>query len=381
MMSNPFYLQEVPVDAPFCDRDRELTELQSYAEAKANVVLFSPRRYGKTSLVKRIQNSLANKGAVTLFADFFGVASVGDVASRLAKAVFVITHKKDPLWKSALRAMKSFRPVLKPDPSGGVSLSVEPTTAGKGGLELLDETMDSLREFVNTTKSLVHVALDEFQEIVTLREALQVEGIMRTQIQQLQASHFFIGSRRRILLGIFNQRQRPFFQSAINYPLNLLPSDELVQFISGQFKKNQRKCTETVARRLASLTGYHPYYSQKLAFFVYELSKTVTEETVDHGIERLILSERPVFEATLQGLSPHQRLLLQALAREPTPKLLASGYIQKHRLGSVGGVQHSSRQLEELDLIEKDEETGRWRLVDPILAVWLRMQMEEKLSQ
>ena len=380
-MGNPFYLQEVPLDAPFCDRNRELTELQSYAEAKANVVLFSPRRYGKTSLVKRIQNTLANKGAVTLFADFFGVASVDDIASRLAKAVFVTTHKKDPLWKSALRAMKSFRPVLKPDPSGGVSLSVEPSTAGKGGLGLLDETMDSLREFVNTTKSFVHVALDEFQEIVTLREALQVEGIMRTHIQQLQASHFFIGSRRRILLGIFNERQRPFFQSAINYPLNLLPSDELVQFIAGQFKKNQRKCTETVARRLASLTGYHPYYSQKLAFFVYELSKTVTEEAVDHGIERLILSERPVFEAILQGLSPHQRLLLQALAREPTPKLLASGYIQKHGLGSVGGVQHSSRQLEELDLIEKDGETRGWRLVDPILASWLRMQMEEKLSQ
>jgi hypothetical protein len=380
-MGNPFYHQEIPVDAPFCNRNRELKELQSYAEAKANVVLFSPRRYGKTSLVKRIQKALANKGAVTVFADFFGVASVEDVASRLAKAVFVITHKKDPLWKSALRAMKSFRPVLKPDPSGGVSLSVEPSTAGKGGLELLEETMDSLREFINTTKSLVHVALDEFQEIVTLREALQIEGIMRTQIQQHQASYFFIGSRRRILLGIFNERQRPFFQSAINYPLRLLPSDELVEFIAEQFKKSQRKCAKAQARRLAFLTGDHPYYSQKLAFFVYELSKTVTEEAVDQGMERLILSERPVFEATIQGLSPHQRLFLQALAKEPTPKLLASGYIQKYGLGSVGGVQHSSRQLEELDLIEKDEETGVWRLVDPILAIWLRMQMEEKLPR
>jgi len=68
------------------------------------------------------------------------------------------------------------------------------------------------------------------------------------------------------------------------------------------------------------------------------------------------------------------------LAKEETPKLLASGYIQKHGLGSVGGIQHSSRQLEELDLIEEDEVTWRWRLVDPILAIWLRMQMEEKLS-
>lgn len=380
-MGNPFYLQEVPVDAPFCNRKKELKELQAYAEAKANVVLFSPRRYGKTSLVKRIQNTLSNKGAITLFADFFGVASVDDMASRLAKAVFVITHKKDPIWKLALRAMKSFHPVLKPDPSGGVSLSVEPSGAVKSGLKLLEETMDSLQEFINATKSLVHVALDEFQEIVTLKEALQIEGLMRTHIQQQQASYFFIGSRRRILLGIFNERQRPFFQSAINYPLKLLPTDELAKFIDDQFKENQRKCSAAMAKKLVSLTGFHPYYSQKLAFFVYELSKTVTEETINRGMGKLILSEKPVFEAILQGLSPHQRLLLQALAKETAPKLLASGYIQKHGLGSVGGVQHSSRLLEELDLIEKDAETGEWRPVDPILAIWLRMQMEEKLSQ
>jgi hypothetical protein len=69
------------------------------------------------------------------------------------------------------------------------------------------------------------------------------------------------------------------------------------------------------------------------------------------------------------------------LAKEATSKLLASGYNQKHGLGSVGGIQHSSRQLEELDLIEKDEQIAVWRPVDPILAIWLRMQMEEKLSQ
>ena len=136
-----------------------------------------------------------------------------------------------------------------------------------------------------------------------------------------------------------------------------------------------------MANKLASLTGFHPYYSQKLAFFVYELSKTVTEESINCGMEKLILSEKPVFEAILQGLSPHQRLLLQALAKEATSKLLASGYLQKHGLGSVGGVQHSSRQLEELDLIEKDEETGKWCPVDPILEVWLKMQTEEKLSR
>jgi len=69
---------------------------------------------------------------------------VDDVASRLAKAVFAVTHRKAPLWKKALHAVRSFRPVLKPDLEGGFSLSVEPSAAGKKGLSLLEETMESL---------------------------------------------------------------------------------------------------------------------------------------------------------------------------------------------------------------------------------------------
>ncbi len=109
-MRNPFYMQEIPINAPFCDRDEELKELQSYAEAKANVVLFSPRRYGKTSLVKRVRKRLARNGAATIFTDFVGVGSVEDVAVRMAKAVFAVTYGKDPLWKTALRTILSFRP-------------------------------------------------------------------------------------------------------------------------------------------------------------------------------------------------------------------------------------------------------------------------------
>lgn len=147
-----------------------------------------------------------------------------------------------------------------------------------------------------------------------------------------------------------------------------------------QFTRSKKKCSEELARKLASVAGYHPYYSQKLAFFVYELSGTVTEDAISQGIEKLIQSEKPVFEAIVQGLPPHQRLLLQALAKEPTQKLLASDYIRNHRLRSVGGVQHSARHVEDLDLIEKDEEIGFWRLVDPVFAMWLRKQTEERVS-
>lgn len=375
-MSNPFYLHEVPVDAPFCDRLGELRELLSYAEAPANVVLYSPRRYGKTSLVRRIQHALNERGAITIFADFFGVASVEDVAARLAKAVFQVTHGNEGFWKRALKAIGSFRPVLRPDMEGGLSLSVEPSSPNRTGVELLEDTLDSLAVFVRDTGGLVHVALDEFQEIVVLKEALSVEAALRSRIQKQKASWFFVGSRRRVLLGIFNDRQRPFFQSAINYPLPPLPREELVEFLTAQFEAGQKPCGRDLSRAIADKVGGHPYYTQKLAFLMFEHCDTVTWDAIPVAFQKLIASERPVFEAIIQGLSPHQRLFLRAIALEPTDKPLASAYLQRHRLGSVGGVQHSMHRLGALDLIEK---TDLWRVVDPLFIGWLKNQAQESI--
>jgi len=379
MPKNPFFFFTLPVDAPFCNRKEELQQLTSYALSGANVLLYSPRRYGKTSLVKRVQKELADGGAVTIFADFFGVGTVYDVAARLAKAVFAVTHQDQPLWKKALKTVTSFRPVLKPDSESGLVLSVEPSSAGRVGLPLLEETMESLSRFIAETERPIHIALDEFQEIGELREALPVEALLRTHIQHHRGSYFFVGSRRRVLLAIFNERQRPFFQSAINYELKPLPAAELAAFVQERFAAGGKQCPESSAQLLVSSVAYHPYYAQKLAFFVFELAGRVTDTRISEGLEQLVLAEAPTFEALLQGLSLHQRTLLRTLAQEPTDKLLAHEFVSRHRLGSLSGVQHSARQLERLDLIEKSEQGGVWRVVDPLFATWLVRQVEARL--
>ncbi len=93
----------------------------------------------------------------------------------------------------------------------------------------------------------------------------------------------------------------------------------------------------------------------------------------------MLLSEKPVFEAILQGLPPGQRLLLRALAKEPTQKPMASAFMARHRIGSGAGVHHSLQKLKDMDVIEKDEKTGLWRTVDPLFAAWLRRQDEVRL--
>ncbi len=368
---NPFIFKEIPVDSPFCNRQKELKELQAYAEGKASVVLFSPRRFGKTSLVKRVQKNLADKGFTTLFADFFGVTSVEEVAQRLAKAVFEVTKPKKNLFQTAIQLIKSFRPVLKPDESGGVSLSVEFVAPQKKELDTLEETFASLNLFAKEVGNKLHVVLDEFQEITEIKESPQMEGILRTHIQTHPFSYFFVGSRRRVLLSMFNDRKRPFFQSAINYELAALPGGELAPFLIEMFRQGGKKCSPEIAEIISKKISRHPYYSQKFSFFIFELSgREIEEKDVGAGFEYLMGSEKQTFEAILQGLAPKQIALLKAIANEPSPSIFSMDYMQRHRLGSTGGVQGAMKRLTALDLVEKTEEKF-FQVVDPVFREWL----------
>lgn len=369
-MANPFYIKQINLDAPFCNRVKEIDELTAFAESKNNVVLHSPRRFGKTSLAHRVQKRLADLGAVTIFTDFFGVGSVDEVAERMAEAVFTVTRGNEPVWKTAMRLITSFRPLLRPNEDGGFELTVE-HAGGKRGLPLLRDTLESLGNFIRDAKCLVHIVLDEFQEIVTLPDYLKIEAVMRTEIQKHEASYFFVGSRRRVLNAIFNERERPFFRSAFDYQLKPLPEDELGVFIARQFAVNGKTCGSTESLSLVKLVNCYPYYAQKLAHFVYERSGLiVTPNDVKDGFNDLLSTEKTVFEAIVQGIPSQQRLFLRALAIEPTDHPYSKNYARQHNIGSLSALQNAVKQLEQLDLIEKDE-NGVWRLVDPIFCIWL----------
>jgi hypothetical protein len=370
---NPFYLREIPLNSPFCDREKDMREIVSHAQSLANVVLYSPRRFGKTSLMKRAQHELANDGAVTIYSHFYGVSSVDDVAGRLTKAIFKVTYEKKSLFDKAIRAIRSFRPVIvmTPDEEKGFSVGVQMAQTGASGFDLLEDVMESLGEFIKESGSLVHITLDEFQEITELPGALKIEGIMREQIQQQQAAYTFVGSRRRVLLAIFNEKQRPFFQSAINYKLGPLPREEFAEFIAALFEFGGKRCDIQTAGNLVDRVQCFPYYAQKLAYFVFmDAARKVKEEDLKRGFRLLLDGESSAFEGILMGLAPQQIALLKAVAEEPSPSIYSQDYMRRHRLGSIGGTQGAARKLSLLDLIEQDRKKG-WQVVDPVFGEWL----------
>ncbi|MFC1580095.1 ATP-binding protein, partial [Thermodesulfobacteriota bacterium] len=319
-MANPFTLKVIPPDSDFCDRDHELEELSAHIRNRENVVLFSPRRYGKTSLIRRLQSVLSRQKAFTIYADFFMVTSLEDLSARIAGSVYSVLHQRESLLKKGarfLKIFKSFRPVFKPSADGNLTLSVEVSSPSLGGADLLEKVMEELGDFVRQEKNVCHIAFDEFQEITELKDEA-VEGILRRHIQEQQASYFFVGSRRRILLEMFNQRSRPFYQSAIMYPLKPLPHEDLATFLVQQFKGGGKGCSRALAKEMSEKVCQYPYYAQLLAYNVFEVSgRTVKEVDIEAGFEKLLASERYGYEALVQGLTGPQIALLKALAGDP----------------------------------------------------------------
>ena len=247
---------------------------------------------------------------------------------------------------------------------------MEPVVSGASGIELIDNVLEELGRFIRKEAIQAHIVFDEFQEITELKNS-PIEGVLRKHIQEHQASYFFVGSRRRTLLDIFNQKSRPFYQSAIMYPLRPLPHEDLVSFLVDGFSRGKKRCSKKIAGAISTMVSQYPYYTQALAYNVYEVSgNTVKSRDIETGFQNLIASERYGYEAIVQGLTGPQISLLKAIADDPASKILTADYMERHKL-SVGGIQYARNKLERLDIIEKVDNV--WRVVDPIFRVWLSM--------
>ena len=370
-MTNPFTIGLVESGDEFCNRTREIKDLLQQGRNGNKVVLFSPRRYGKSSLVMLVQKKLAREGFATVYADLFPVNSKEALTTRLASAFFKgLGRGADP--RSFLAKAKGLFGRLRPAISmtaEGVSFSVDVDSRTKSPL-LLDDLMEGIGRYVEKNKVRASVVLDEFQEITDLPESKEIEGILRSHIQsQRRVSYFFVGSRRRVLQDMFGMKNRPFYKSAFLYPLEKIMEGKFVPFIEGRFRKTGKKCPEGFASEIYGRVDGYPYYVQKLASLVWDATDhEVTQEIVYSCTSSLIRMETPDFEAYWSGLTLGQRSFLKAIASLPTANPYSKDYLEKFGL-SLGGTQKALRGLIERDLVEKGE-IG-YALTDPVMREWL----------
>ncbi len=370
-MKNPFILG-LAQGSKFCNRRKELQELYDFAASGRSVVLYSPRRYGKSSLVTSLCDRLQNDGYVTAYSDLFPITSEQEVVSRLAAAILAgIGKGADP--QSARQKVSGIFSRLIPSVEitrEGMNFSVRFDRETKTET-LLDDVVGGLFAYLERSGKRACVVLDEFQEITELKASKRIEGTLRAHLQRHEtASFFFVGSRRHILKDMFTNKTRPFYKSAFLYTLDVIPKSEFASCISDMFTESGKTCLPEAAEAVYDMARGYSGYVQRLAALSWDLTEDTCDiDDVKAAYDAMLAGESADFEGILGGLSLVQKAVLKALAKEPTKSPYAKTYLSSHGL-YPSSAQKAMQSLLDRDLLERDRE-GRYRLTDPVLGDWL----------
>jgi AAA+ ATPase superfamily predicted ATPase len=373
--SNPFRYGDLALDDTFTDREEELAGLEADVLNGQNVALIAPRRYGKSSLVKRAAQDLLAKGVLVVEVDLMSAPSKEKLAAKLAKSIHDDVASVIFNAKERLRIFSTLRvvPVVTVNPEDG-STTFSFSTARVE--QDIDETLDRLFELpaelaADRGKQIV-VYFDEFQEVTEIDP--QLPARMRAIFQQQpQVSHVYSGSKRDMMLRLFNDENEPFYRSAKIMEIGLIASPTFKDFIKKQFDKTDRAVDDDALDSLLNITHGHPYATQELAYALWETVPegfTASSADLADALEAVLRSENARFTLLWDQASRPQRLVLQALATEPG-RPFSEKYRQEHQLPSTSGVQRALTALTTEELVAKNE-NGDYYVSEPFLSEWIR---------
>lgn len=363
---NPFVFSR-PLDATdLIDRDREAEKLLTLAEGGHATRLSAPRRYGKTSLLRRVGRDAERVGFNYVEVDFYGVLSHGDVAARLEKGYRAIRSAPRRVADAAIKAL---RPRL--------SIGAGPLRVEAGSSEAPRESvsrflmglLDLPLELSERTGTRTLVVFDEFQALLAVDP--NIDGLFRSQIQLHgdAASYIFAGSHPGLMQQLFGTYERPFFDQARVMRLDPLSDPDLIEYVGERFETAGRDAMPVMDAFLGLAQG-HPQRAMLLAHQLWEQTprgESATPERWQHALEAVFSDYAEALQATWDSLETKEQAVLAALALANEP-LFAERTLDRFNL-SKGGAQHARDALVRSGQLH--EVNGRLQLVDPLLAEWI----------
>jgi hypothetical protein len=372
--TNPFRFGGLALDEAFADREAEVQELKFDVLNGQDVVVFAPRRYGKSSLVWRTMQELVAGEVLVAYVNLMTTPTKEKLAEKLAAAIY--EHIASPLVRARERALAPFRslrinPTITVDPGGGFSFAFGVDHAPADVDATLERLLELPPELVAGDRARAALILDEFQEVESIDPALP--RLMRTVFeQQPEVAHVYLGSRRHMMERLFNDVNEPFWRSAKKIELGPIEPRLFRGFILESFDATRKGAEEAVIDALLERTGGHPYATQQLCYFLWEQTPfdgVAGEEELAGALDAVLRSENAHFQTRWEQASAAQKLVLQALADEPG-RPLTSAYRARHQLPSASTVQTALDVLTQRELVAR-EGRGSYRIAEPFLTDWI----------
>lgn len=376
MAVNPFVYGEVVPPAAFVDRDQELDRLRCDLDDGQKVFLISPRRYGKSSLIRQALRTAAKGGALTCDVTVSSYSSYLGFLEGYTRALASLQERWDLARTWLNDALASVRVDVRPDSKDGPGrMTVTfPDVRTERELSQLAAAVFALpARLADARRRRVVVALDEFQAIAGFNGG-SVEHSLRAAIQhQRRVGYVFAGSEPSLMERMLSPR-RPFYKAGPVMRLEKIPADIFAAFIESRFTRTGIKPEPGVGAAHVELAGNVPYDVQRLAHETWDDAHAAGRHRVDledlHGtLSRLLEEQHMVFEALWQRLTLPQRATLRAVVLAGGRELLSADVRQRYRLGGASTVQSALAALVREDIIARENQ--HYTVIDSLLREWV----------
>lgn len=370
MESNPFVTSGYAGEEFFCDRKKETKDIVSLLTNGNNLALISPRRIGKTDLIRHCfaQKEIADNYYCFII-DIYSTLCVEDFINKLGKTILeVLKPKGKMIYGRFISFIKSLTTGISYDINGTPSWSV-----GVGDIKSPSTTLDEIFDYLKNADKPCIVAIDEFQQITKYKDG-NIEADLRTHIQYCSNAKFiFSGSQRHLMGNIFTSPNRPFYQSVTIINLPIIDKPKYLEFCLDNFAKANKKIDVAVIDKLYDDFEGVTFYLQKVMNILFSWTdsrKKCSLEMYYESIDYIINFTAPIYVDLYSQLPEKQRQVMLAICEEGKAKNITSGdFAKKHGLPSPSSVSSAVKGLLERDLITVSN--GAYMVYDKFFEIWM----------
>lgn len=354
----------------FTDRVKETKRLKMNFENGQNVILLSPRRMGKTSLVRKVAHEVECEDLKVIYMDIYECRNEKDFYQKFASSVLKSTaSRSEQLLDYVKTFLSSLVPkvTFSPTPDSDFSFSI--------GLNINDK--DEPTEILNLPERIAErigkhivVCIDEFQQIGEMQDSITIQKRMRGvwQLQQ-HVSYCLFGSKKHMLSRLFQDKRRPFYQFGDAIELGPIPTDDWVPFICGKFRARGISITEQQAIDICTRVRNYSSYVQQLSWNVMlTCEDVVTDEDIEESMNETINQNIVLFQEMIKDLSSYQMNFLRAICQGVHSGFTTKQILNQYSLGSKSNINRLHTSLIERELIESRD--GKLYITDPVFEAW-----------
>jgi AAA+ ATPase superfamily predicted ATPase len=371
-IGNPFQFGIAINDDAFCNRNNEIKFLKNQIKNSYSTWLFSPRRFGKTSLINKVFRE--TKSAICIYVDLYNIKSVDDFSrkysSMIAKSLFSWKDDIKKLSKKLSESFSNLSPAVSFDEFGNPSLSLNINKIEKqADIETILEIPNKIS--IQRNKRIC-IAFDEFQEIKRIDPFLL--NWMRSSFQRHHGiSYIFLGSKQSMMEEIFTATPSPFYEFAVKMNLSVISHSELFRFIKRKFDEHNLEIHDNTLNILLEKSECQPHYTQFFASVVFELISggydQDAENFTDAWINKVMLSQIDIFQDIYDQLTNTQRAALQALSKIGDEGIYSDEARYRYKLPVSSTLNEALKALQKKALIYRVDD--KYKFSNPVFREWL----------